>query len=84
MGIDQSCEISYSEGEMLKLWTDGLFLFAVAAGIVYEFLYEPVCIVVSYCLRTTGALITGAWHKIAGERAETASQSRHILRPPGP
>jgi hypothetical protein len=58
---------------MLKLWTDALFLFAVVAGLIYEFLYEPVCALGSYCLRTTGALTTGIWRRIVGERAGSIS-----------
>ena len=58
---------------MLKLWTDALFLFAVVAGLIYEFLYEPVYTLVSYCLRTIGALTTGIWRRIVGERAGSIS-----------
>jgi hypothetical protein len=69
---------------MLKLWTDALFLFAVVAGLIYEFLYEPVYTLVSYCLRTIVALAAGTWRRIAGERAGSTSLPRQTLRPPGP
>ena len=60
---------------MFKLWTDALFLFAVVAGLVYEFLYEPVYTLGSYCLRTIGALTTGIWRRTVGERTGSITSS---------
>jgi hypothetical protein len=53
---------------MMKLWKDGLFLFAVVAGLVYEFLYEPMLALVSLCARATVTATAGTWRRLGGER----------------
>jgi hypothetical protein len=57
----------------MKLWTDALFLFAVVAGIVYEFLYEPVRDLAAWCVKAVIAVTTGTWRRIAGEHAAGVS-----------
>jgi hypothetical protein len=57
----------------MKLWTDALFLFAVAAGLVYEFLYEPVRDLVAWCVRAVVAATAGTWRKIARQHAAGVS-----------
>ncbi len=57
----------------MKLWTDALFLFAVVAGIVYEFLYEPARDIVAWCVKAAITATTGTWRRIAGEHATGVS-----------
>lgn len=56
----------------MKLWRDGLFLFAVAAGLVYEFLYEPVLALASLCARAMVTATAGTWRRLVGERVSSA------------
>jgi hypothetical protein len=57
----------------MKLWTDALFLFAVAAGLVYEFLYEPARDLVAWCVKALIAATAGTWRRIARQHAAGVS-----------
>ena len=51
---------------MMKLWKDGLFLFAVVAGLVYECVYETMRSLAGHGVRATASVTTGTWRRIVG------------------
>ena len=58
----------------MKLMRDLLFFLAVDAGIVYELIYEPICLLISQGVRIIATLTTGTWKRCKSMASESPSK----------